>query len=156
MFGSGVILATALVHMLIPADQNLTNPCLSSVFTDTYTGFAGAFCLAAILFLHLLQFLISSYLTKESDDKLSQSKMDLVNPESGTQSTTTSGNGSGSGSGGAVDDAHEHSHAHGHLINTSSHAHKVAVYILELGIASHSVIIGMHSKMSTGFRFYLL
>ena len=33
LFGAGVLLATALVHMLFPAMENLTHPCLSAFFT---------------------------------------------------------------------------------------------------------------------------
>ncbi len=62
MFGTGVILATALVHMLSPSDQALTNPCLPTIFTEDYTSFSGAFCLLGILTVHLVQFLVSYHL----------------------------------------------------------------------------------------------
>lgn len=59
MFGAGVILATAWVHMFSPADQILTNPCLPALFTETYTSWAGALALLAALSTHMIQFLAS-------------------------------------------------------------------------------------------------
>jgi zinc transporter 1/2/3 len=64
MFGSGVILATALVHMLAPADRILNNPCLPTTFTEDYTSFSGAFALFAMLAVHLIQFLVSKEIRK--------------------------------------------------------------------------------------------
>lgn len=44
-----VILATALVHMLTPAFENLSNPCLPETFTEDYGAWPGAICLMSIV-----------------------------------------------------------------------------------------------------------
>jgi len=72
MFGSGVIMATALVHMFVPANQNLTNPCLPAIWSVDYTGFAGAFCLAGILFVHFVQMMVSKEIRKATRLKNTQ------------------------------------------------------------------------------------
>jgi hypothetical protein len=46
--GSGVILATALVHVLLPANEFLTNPCLPS-FWGNYEPWAFMLCTATIV-----------------------------------------------------------------------------------------------------------
>ncbi len=63
MFGAGVILATALVHMLFPAVENLTNPCLPAGFGE-YPALAHAICLFAVLALNLTQMLLSKQIHK--------------------------------------------------------------------------------------------
>ncbi|KAJ3173939.1 high-affinity Zn(2+) transporter zrt1 [Geranomyces variabilis] len=54
LLGSGVILSTAFVHMLSPAQQQLTSPCLPQVFQD-YGSWAGAIAICGILFTHFIQ-----------------------------------------------------------------------------------------------------
>ncbi|CAG8530170.1 1921_t:CDS:2 [Paraglomus occultum] len=46
-FGTGVILATAFIHMLPGAVQMLTSPCLPKAFHSQYTAFAGLFAMLA-------------------------------------------------------------------------------------------------------------
>jgi zinc transporter 1/2/3 len=65
MFGSGVILATALVHMLIPSTESLTNPCLPKEFSDDYGAFSAVFCLFAMLSLHFIQFMLGKEIRKK-------------------------------------------------------------------------------------------
>ncbi|KAJ3168222.1 high-affinity Zn(2+) transporter zrt1 [Geranomyces variabilis] len=54
LLGSGVILSTAFVHMLTPAQQQLTSACLPQVFQD-YGSWAGAIAIVGILFTHFVQ-----------------------------------------------------------------------------------------------------
>lgn len=65
MFGSGVILATALVHMLLPSNESLTNPCLPAAFSEDYGAFSAVFCLFAILSLHFIQFMLGKEIRKK-------------------------------------------------------------------------------------------
>ena len=130
MFGSGVILATSLVHMFCPADQTLSNPCLPNFFTTIYSSMAGAIALFAILSVQLLQFVVTQKL--RNNIKRSNSKVDInySNPSLETQNEET--------------DNHEHCHDDGHThgLELFSKEQHISTLILELGIASHSIIIG--------------
>lgn len=54
-FGTGVLIATAFVHLLPTAFTLLGNPCLPDFWTDTYTAMPGAMALAAIFMLTLIE-----------------------------------------------------------------------------------------------------
>jgi hypothetical protein len=54
-FGTGVILATGFIHMLSPAEQNLTSPCLPPAFNKDFKAYAGLFALIAVLSTQLIQ-----------------------------------------------------------------------------------------------------
>ncbi|GJJ76314.1 solute carrier family 39 (zinc transporter), member 1/2/3 [Entomortierella parvispora] len=57
IFGSGVILATAFIHMLPSAFESLTDPSLPAIFQDQgYSAWAGLIAMLAALMLHLLEF----------------------------------------------------------------------------------------------------
>jgi len=172
MFGTGVILATALVHMLNPAVQNLTDPCLPTIFSD-YTSFAGAISLFAIFFVHFIQFMIrQQFLTAERrkhtslplpDDGHEQNEHDHADHShspSSSQSKTTGEKIDGTnknGSGSSQDDYEVHGHDHAEIGDLILVKEKhVSTYILELGIASHSVIIGLTLGVSTEPEFHAL
>ncbi|KAJ3111108.1 high-affinity Zn(2+) transporter zrt1 [Phlyctochytrium bullatum] len=59
LFGGGVILATAWVHMFSPADKALTDPCVPAFFRVTFPSASGALALLAALFVHAIQVLAS-------------------------------------------------------------------------------------------------
>jgi zinc transporter 1/2/3 len=139
MFGAGVILATSLVHMLGPAIENLTNPCLPSAIAEDYPALALALCLFAILALHLTQLLVSKEIRRQHhnrvDKELKEHKPEKV--EEGEKKDSDE------------DDSHEHAHgegehdhSHGHDLMLRKEQH-VSTYLLELGIASHSIIVGL-------------
>lgn len=48
-FGTGVLIATAFVHLLPMAFMSLTNPCLAPFFTKTYTPLAGLIAMMSTL-----------------------------------------------------------------------------------------------------------
>lgn len=54
-FGTGVLIATAFVHLLPTAFTLLGNPCLPDFWTDKYTAMPGAMALAAIFMLMLIE-----------------------------------------------------------------------------------------------------
>lgn len=58
--GTGVILACALVHMLQPSNEALSNACLPTTFSQDYS-FAYAFCLIALILMHFLDFMLLEY-----------------------------------------------------------------------------------------------
>ena len=57
-FGFGTILATAFIHMLSPAAQNLSSPCLPASWNDLYDSWAYLFVVVAIMVMQLIDFCI--------------------------------------------------------------------------------------------------
>ncbi|KAJ2855719.1 hypothetical protein GGI22_004035, partial [Coemansia erecta] len=58
--GTGVIIATALIHMLPDANNSLNNPCIGDRLGN-YSGWPGAIAMMAIFAMHLMEFLLSNY-----------------------------------------------------------------------------------------------
>ncbi|KAI7285234.1 hypothetical protein KC345_g1836 [Hortaea werneckii] len=58
-FGTGVLLATAFVHLFPTAFQSLNDPCLSSFWTVDYPAMPGAIALAAIFLVTLAEMIFS-------------------------------------------------------------------------------------------------
>ena len=47
--GTGILLACALVHLLQPANESLTSPCLPAAFNSTYRAYAYLYCMLAFM-----------------------------------------------------------------------------------------------------------
>ena len=60
-FGTGVLIATALVHLLPTAFISLTDPCLPAFFNEQYTALAGAIALAAIFLITIVEMIFSPH-----------------------------------------------------------------------------------------------
>tara|TARA_R110002003_G_scaffold1184_16_gene22707 strand:- start:11800 stop:12888 length:1089 start_codon:yes stop_codon:yes gene_type:complete len=58
-FGTGVLIATAFVHLLPTAFLSLSNPCLSSFWTTDYRAMPGAIMLASIFFVTVIEMVFS-------------------------------------------------------------------------------------------------
>jgi zinc transporter ZupT len=58
-FGTGVLIATAFVHLLPTAFLSLSNPCLSSFWTTDYPAMPGAIMLASIFFVTIIEMVFS-------------------------------------------------------------------------------------------------
>ncbi|KAH7078498.1 ZIP zinc transporter-domain-containing protein [Paraphoma chrysanthemicola] len=58
-FGTGVLIATAFVHLLPTAFLSLSNPCLSSFWTTDYQAMPGAIMLASIFFVTMIEMVFS-------------------------------------------------------------------------------------------------
>jgi hypothetical protein len=58
-FGTGVLLATAFVHLLPTAFISLGNPCLSSFWTTDYPAMPGAIALVGIFFVSIIEMIFS-------------------------------------------------------------------------------------------------
>ncbi|KAG0274279.1 hypothetical protein BGZ95_009942 [Linnemannia exigua] len=56
-FGTGVILATALIHMLPTAMSNLSSPCLGEFFSKDYPVLGGLIVLTSSLLMHWVEFM---------------------------------------------------------------------------------------------------
>ena len=58
-FGTGVLIATAFVHLLPTAFVSLTNPCLPPFWTDDYPAMTGAIALASVFAITSIEMLFS-------------------------------------------------------------------------------------------------
>lgn len=124
MYGSGVIMATAFVHMLSPADQSLSSPCAPDIFSVQYTSWAGAICVSAIIILFTTQWIAARQLRKmnEKEQKGKGTDLEVIEKSKETHE----------------EDDHEI------MIELMKKKEQhLAIYLLELGIASHSIIIGI-------------
>ncbi|XP_020089530.1 zinc transporter 7-like [Ananas comosus] len=176
-FAAGVILATGFVHMLHDAEAALTDPCLPR-FPWRRFPFSGFVAMAAALATLVLDFLATQFYERKhrataaaaaaetdaaaEDDE--ERSIIAAAPEPPVDEDEDEGEGSAKGRDAvhivgmlAHAAAHGHSHHHGHAHGdgdgdegqVSSHVrHVVVSQILELGIVSHSVIIGLSLGVS--------
>ncbi|KAG0089134.1 hypothetical protein BGZ93_010008 [Podila epicladia] len=208
-FGSGVILATAFIHMLPSAFANLSDPSLPWQFQEEsgYTGWAGLIAMLAALLLHLLEFTATQRIFLREKERLQlKASSDLKGHVSDIGGPETYKRGSDSGSlyGNEATQGHTVTisvipesdpcvhvgHVHGGEIllankktpvSASSkqieaghhHMHEeeedtqrvqdqenksrmISTFILEFGIALHSVIIGIALGTTVGTEFVSL
>ncbi|KAK0112594.1 hypothetical protein ONS95_014338 [Cadophora gregata] len=184
-FGTGVLIATAFVHLLPTAFISLTDPCLPTFWHETYPAIAGALALAAVFGIIIIQMVLSpgknccafpaSMMEKGS---VSGRGVLCADPEEETPIPGTL-HGRDSSTGRQLQqvtaqsetlEAIERSqtrlsHKHGMVPLTSPIAlsmeqkHKkelMQCVLLELGILFHSVFIGMALSVATGNDFIIL
>lgn len=58
-FGTGVLIATAFIHLLPTAFESLSDPCLSQFWTDDYPAMPGAIALAGVFFVIVIEMVLS-------------------------------------------------------------------------------------------------
>jgi solute carrier family 39 (zinc transporter), member 1/2/3 len=56
--GTGVVLACALMHMLQPANEALTSPCVPAAFNTVYPAYAFLFAMLASLTMHFIESMV--------------------------------------------------------------------------------------------------
>ena len=144
LMGAGVILSTAFNHMLVASFENLTSPCSGIDFA----GLAGVCALMGVLFTLIVQLVASETLSsavsknevgskaKVADDNSCGGNENIV--ELGDSSVQDDLCGKGHTHSEHVDSGHDHSHG-----GVIAHSNRVTAYLLEFGIALHSVIIGV-------------
>jgi len=123
--GIGVVLACALVHMLQPASQSLTSPCVPWEFNTDYNAYAFLFAMLAGLAMQFVDFCLLEYITS-----IHLSNRDI--PDKHEMSDTNNKCEVG------------HSHAHSILLEAGMEK-RVSAYMLEFGVAVHSVFIGLEN-----------
>ncbi|KAJ4319631.1 hypothetical protein N0V84_006267 [Fusarium piperis] len=104
-FGTGVLVATAFVHLLPTAFGSLTNPCLPELFTDVYPAMPGVIMMASMFLL----FMVELYLNAKTGG----------HSHGGPTGTSFGGD--------STDATHAHTHAHAHAhthARTHTHGHK--------------------------------
>eukprot|EP00004_Rigifila_ramosa_P023897 TRINITY_DN678_c0_g1_i8.p1 TRINITY_DN678_c0_g1~~TRINITY_DN678_c0_g1_i8.p1 ORF type:complete len:314 (-),score=60.68 TRINITY_DN678_c0_g1_i8:46-987(-) len=126
-FGSGVILSTAFVHMMVPAVLMLNDPCVPIEFNENYTAYAGMFAMVAALFMQIIEYLGFS-ISAATGHAHSHGAPDVE----------------------LADERRTGNLGHSHAVILSSAEREtaqtrrlLALYCLEFGIATHSIIIGM-------------
>ncbi|KAG9068777.1 high-affinity Zn(2+) transporter zrt1 [Linnemannia hyalina] len=86
-FGTGVILATALIHMLPTAMSNLSSPCLGDFFAKDYPSLGGLLVLTSSLVMHWIEFMATEVNQARVRDPVSTTAA----VGSGVAPTTTAG-----------------------------------------------------------------
>lgn len=172
-FAAGVILATAFVHMLPDGEENLTNECLPSRPWSEFP-FAGFIAMMAALVTLLVEFVGTQVYERKREKTKSEGLLDdsvspagvMPAPVKGKDGNVFGGDESKVGmhehghaqdarEGHVVevyddeeeDDGHGHGHSHG-FGGDSEIRHTVVAQVLELGIVSHSVLIGLSLGVS--------
>ena len=79
--GSGVLLATGFVHMLLSAEENLANPCLSEGWRAAYPTWGMLFAVITIVLLQVLDYILSVSLEPNPLDSTSSRALDVFSPE---------------------------------------------------------------------------
>ncbi|KAK0704569.1 ZIP zinc transporter-domain-containing protein [Lasiosphaeris hirsuta] len=184
-FGTGVLLATAFVHLLPTAFISLGNPCLSSFWNTDYPAMPGAIALFGIFFVSVIEMIFSPARqftprtrngrgggTDAGKDQVSVGHSaighcghaDVV--ASITRSSSRPDRGSiepapvrevDVPSRQSLEEAVEEG-SHGHIL-TPEQQHKKAILqcmLLEVGILFHSVFIGMALSIAVGGDFIVL
>ncbi|KAK3133954.1 hypothetical protein QOZ80_6AG0543220 [Eleusine coracana subsp. coracana] len=177
-FAAGVILATGFVHMLNDANEALTDPCLPDSpwrhfpFPGFIAMLAALGTLVADFVTTSLYEKTDQAATSVGDDQdtaplLEAGSLAGITSVVGSEASYAAGDKDpmhivgmrahsqlhGHGSyheitGSVYDDGHAHGHSHGFDEEPSGGRHVAAAQILELGIVSHSVIIGLSLGVS--------
>ncbi|KAF2643272.1 low-affinity zinc ion transporter-like protein [Massarina eburnea CBS 473.64] len=166
-FGSGVIIATAFIHLLAPANENLGNECLEGKL-PSYPWPEGI-ALMTIFLMFFLEIMTMRYGNSEGDDSHAGHSHGLPPPTSQDASSLGDGNMKDA----VTEDSHARHHAPGedHLGHVREHqdnsaleadwgehgimpetyaAQMTAIFILEFGVIFHSVFIGLTLAVSGG------
>ncbi|CAH1764479.1 12322_t:CDS:2 [Entrophospora sp. SA101] len=134
-FGTGVILATAFIHMIPTAFEALSEDCLPEIWHNY--AWPGAISMMAALLVFFIEYLSTNY-TDEFDDK---NKEILPRNDNDTKGTTEIIN---------------ISQPNGTLVVLTNSSQTIGVIVLEVGICFHSVIIGIALSVANGTEFISL
>ncbi|KAI9480806.1 MAG: ZIP zinc transporter-domain-containing protein [Benjaminiella poitrasii] len=163
-FGTGVIIATAFIHMLPEALERFSSECIGEGW-HSYHAFGGVFCMIASFFLQIVELAALSNLdsiaqknanavvgnAEETADRSVIEKQLSVDPQSKVSHIEQN--------------PYEHNH---HGIHEDGHVHSagfleheqsvrnIGTFILELGIVMHSIIIGITLGTADGDSFVTL
>eukprot|EP00871_Galdieria_phlegrea_P002291 jgi/Galph1/3062/GphlegSOOS_G1731.1 len=139
-FGTGVVIATGFVHMIPPAITNLSNDCLPFFFTNTYNSLGAAIALAAALSIQLLELISAIWIQRLS------STNQQVQQQYSVQSLEERQDGQAVYL--SADEEKETT-----IATAKGRKLKMLVVIFELGVALHSVIIGLNLGVSSGATY---
>ncbi|RVD81236.1 uncharacterized protein DFL_009109 [Arthrobotrys flagrans] len=169
-FGTGVLIATAFVHLLPTAFILLGNPCLSDFWINDYPAIPGAIALAGVFFVIIIEMVFHPSRHMNLTPKAASSGQPgepegILNPLSNTPDQQNSESVQVSGLSGRTDgiragmDVEKESYNDISLVLTSEQKLQKDVLqciLLEVGILFHSVFIGMALSVSIGNEFIVL
>ena len=185
-FGTGVLLATAFVHLLPTAFISLGNQCLSSFWTTDYPAMPGAIALIGIFFVSIIEMVFSPARNFMPRPSRPGKASDTESREQGTQAVRASAGGGHCGHAavvaaitrpsttrrGSIEPSPLREPAAANNLSketleieslggdlTAEQLHKKAILqcmLLEVGILFHSVFIGMALSVSIGGDFVVL
>jgi len=179
-FGTGVLLATAFVHLLPTAFLALGDPCLSSFWTKDYPPMPGAIALMGIFFVTIIEMVFSParhFTPRAVEEEAKSDGVTAVRRTGGglcghpdvaasvTRQTSRVGRGSiepAPPQNGLVGHARSEDALEGashHHALTPEQQHKKSILqcmLLEMGILFHSVFIGMALSIAIGGDFVVL
>jgi len=178
-FGSGVIIATAFIHLLAPAYEELGSSCVSEFWRETYQPWPSAFAMISLMGLFFVELFAHRYGMAYLEKKFGADR---------ARELGSSGHDAGVGQ----EDSHHHIHAHGQdehrpaavpssdsdnvfedpekgaartmTLSTedsdsaieSPAAHIMGVLILEFGVIFHSALIGLTLAVTGSDEFITL
>ncbi|XP_048540876.1 zinc transporter 10-like isoform X2 [Triticum urartu] len=141
-FAAGVILATGFVHMMHDAEEKFQDPCLQDSPWRRFP-FAGSIAMLASLVTLVVDFLGTQFYERKQREAAATA---ATNAQDETAAALLE---NGRNAGGAKrEGAVHHGHGHENEAGPSQGRQVVVSQILELGIVSHSVIIGLSLGVS--------
>lgn len=155
-FGIGLILACGLVHMLQPASQSLVSPCLPYEFNTDYPAYAFMYCMLSIFIMHFIDFVVEYYivyvyLPKKEGKSNSSPEVEMKRVEGGETKNKedTKVDVDEEKKSKILEEIKSHGHVHSILL-VEDLQRTAAAYLLEIGVASHSIFIGLTVGISEG------
>lgn len=133
-FGTGVVIATAFVHMIPPSFDLLNSPCLGNIWGG-YESMTSVFVQATIFAMHLLEYILG--ICYRCSNPAASTKTEIDYPQTVNAATAASV---------AHSHTHEHAHEHAHIdleFNSRDHKSLVSLFLFKFGVAIHSIIIGL-------------
>ncbi|KAJ0301003.1 hypothetical protein COL516b_008181 [Colletotrichum fioriniae] len=157
-FGTGVLLATAFVHLLPTAFTLLGNPCLSSFWVEDYPAMPGAIALAGIFLVTIIEMVFSP--ARQMSCRPDEAVLAPNQPEGGDEADQ--GQQQQRGEKRVIVDEENRAvqvNSNGGIVLTPAQQHQKDILqcmMLEVGILFHSVFIGMTLSVSVGHEFVIL
>jgi len=160
--GTGIILACALIHLLQPGAESLSSACVPAEYNTVYPAYAYLFAMIAALVMHFIDYLVFAVLKRHHESK----SLIQATDNSAKEMVPVSNDGA-TGDKDIVPKKDEDDnckspaglrHSHGVVQMELLHLAKMrrfAAYMLEFGVASHSVIIGITAGVTDGAFFQL-
>ncbi|KAI8071701.1 ZIP zinc transporter-domain-containing protein, partial [Gongronella butleri] len=147
-FGTGVILSTAFIHMLPEAMERFDSPCLSDGW-HSYHGFGGVFCMIAAFALQWIELIALSHIHTKQQQASNSAATSTDGDANIKQVALENGNAK------AVD-CHDQLYSPSIDTSNDSAMNRISTFLLEFGIAMHSIIIGITLGLSSEDTFIIL
>ena len=151
--GTGVLLSLGFIHLLAPAMDQLGSPCIGAPFTEY--PFALLFAMISAMLMHVVETFAHSYIHNKShkngeghdhdvsdEEKFNETDDDMGKLEHGETKHKSYQHADHSNEGLVEKKEIPKGHTHSVLIH-STEEEAVSAFLLEFGLAAHSIIIGL-------------